>query len=1636
MSKKRTELDEALAAWQAGNVEEAGRLARKAARKTPGAWGAAYLLGLVAMARGQAQPARGHFEQAARLNPAAAEPHLALADLLRQTGEPVQAAEHYRAGARLAPANPLPHFNLGLIGEAAGDAEAAAASYARAIELKPDFPEAWNNLGNLQRAAGDIAAAEASYRRAAELRPGFAEAWDNLGVLYDNDFDDVRKAAEYFERAVQANADFAQAHFHLGVLATRDMRTERALAHYEKALQLNPDHADAYANLGMVFFRNSLLAEAEECYRRALRLNPDLAEAHNNLGLLLARRERFEEALACYRKALAINPRFAEAHFDLGLCLAQQGDLENAIAAFLRAFELRDGGYGEAAAQLGKTYQAVGDLEQARTWLRRAHELTGWDILRLHEATLLPPFMESATQIREMRARMASELEALQASGPVFTEREMLECPDTGFYLAYHGLNDCELQRRIAAIHIQACPSLAYVAPHVTRTRAAHERIRIAFVSRFLYNHSVGNFFNPIIQHLCGLPEFEVLLFSIGSKEDEVFADLARACTGHVRLAADSLVEARRAIAEAEPDILVYPEIGMDPFTYLLAFSRLGRVQCVLHGHSATTGIPNVDDFISSALMEPTHGQEGYTERLVCLPTLFMYLAPHELDDVPAHRAAFAASGLPATGTLYLCPMKLQKIHPDMDTAFGEILRRDPQAWIILIEDHDRPVWRERLAERLTRKLPDVFERVIFLPWIGQKARFASLIKSVDVVLDSFHHGGATTAHIALATGTPIVSWLTQAARPHIVKAYYTLMGIEGCIADTPEGFVDLALRLGRDAGLRARIGEEIRRNRHKLYDNDGVFAAYAGCFRQMAGEARRVRPLGAPYIPLVSVKQWCAASGQRYEVLEPPRPLTIRGATFFGATDMPAETATSTPEIWLAELHEVSIIGGHGVILAQGGTKAIIEEPEFDGGRVQVADDLIYHRLADQVLLNAVAGGMAGDAAGVKAGVWLAGKGSTNYYHWLLEYLPRLSLLDRHPEYDSLPLIIDAGLHPNLLAALEQVNLKRRPLIEIESSRCYAMHRLVVPSRLVKMPFDYRPGARVFDDDVVFSPAAIDYLRRAFAHFMTGAEGAAWRRIYVPRRGAKYRELLNEAEIMALFETEGYEIVYPEKLSFEEQVRLFSEAAVIAGPSGAGMTNILFAPKEAITLMLSYRDDRVEIPYLVFSNLAQALGQEMVFVLGEPAGNALGIAYQSDYVVPLDLIRQAFKQVKAKQRLLEELKGDEPIRIAFIVQYPSVWPSWRSVWQAANSDKRFSVMVVVSRFIHPYASEAETFEEMRKLLTEEGVPHCLESECDLESFSPHVVFIQNPYETTRPAQFSLAQLTQAGSLIAYIPYGLEIGGGSWNLNAQFDTPLHNAAWRIFARSERHKAMFAKYCRKGNSQVVVTGHPKFDAQKSAAAPRVPSALIEKIAGRKVVLWTPHFTVGTGLKWSTFDIYGSYILEEILRRQELFLLLRPHPLFFKTMLEQNVWNEEGERIFRETVEGAGNIALDENADYSMAFSVADALMADAGSFLLEFLPTLKPILYLHCADGEGLNDDGELIRFLYAAFDKEDISGFLDRIATGQDPKRQQRIAVLPEFLYGLNDESTAGERICEHLYRALSNQSVTLPGHPNGDASA
>ena len=247
----------------------------------------------------------------------------------------------------------------------------------------------------------------------------------------------------------------------------------------------------------------------------------------------------------------------------------------------------------------------------------------------------------------------------------------------------------------------------------------------------------------------------------------------------------------------------------MDPFTYYLAFSRMAPVQCVGWGHADTTGIPNVDYFVSSVEFETDGAQDQYSETLVCLPEINNYFEPFEGAVVPTSRKEL---GLPEGKTLYLCPQSTFKLHPDFDEALRLISERDPDA-IIAISSGAEAHWTELLRARFERTIGRDRERIRFLPRVKPE-QFRNLLAAADAILDPMYFTGGHTTYMAFSVGVPIVTWDGDHLRGRMTRGLYAQMGVEGIVAKDVADYAALAT----DVELRGRVAESIRENQHKLF--------------------------------------------------------------------------------------------------------------------------------------------------------------------------------------------------------------------------------------------------------------------------------------------------------------------------------------------------------------------------------------------------------------------------------------------------------------------------------------------------------------------------------------------------------------------------------------------------------------------------------------------------------------------------------------------------------------------------------------------------------------------------------------------------------------------------------------------------
>ena len=428
----------------------------------------------------------------------------------------------------------------------------------------------------------------------------------------------------------------------------------------------------------------------------------------------------------------------------------------------------------------------------------------------------------------------------------------------------------------------------------------------------------------------------------------------------------------------------------------------------------------------------------------------------------------------------------------------------------------------------------------------------------------------------------------------------------------------------------------------------------------------------------------------------------------------------------------------------------------------------------------------------------------------------------------------------------------------------------------------------------------------------------------------------------------------------------------------------------------------------LLLTNAPSAAGELLETILSrDPANSAalMGLGHvrkrQGRLNEALRLHRQS---VGAVESAAPRAANSKP-RIVFVIQHGPMWTSLASVHAAFAADNRWETILVAVPYLGTFC-EGSHDKSMAVLdfLKKEKMPYVRWDEFKLEPGCADLLFLPKPHDHTRPPEWRAPNLLKFVPRLVYVPYGLEIGGGEANAEIQWNLPLQQMAWLIFARSERQKKLYAEHCLAGNGHLVVTGHPKMDAIRNLDVIRDPE-LDAFIGGRKMIVWNAQYDVrpdGTPFPpgYSTFLRWWKFLPQEMARRPGLALVLRPHPIFFAILRQRGVLTEEEIEAFFAACTATGNIHIDRRMSYLPAFAASSAMMSDASSFLLEYAGTGRPLLYLRNPKGPGLNADGEFFtNHSYVAENEEEMRTFLHLVETGVDPRGDERRTAYSAFMH-------------------------------------
>ena len=736
------------------------------------------------------------------------------------------------SGARAA--DPGPFMTRALERHGAGDAAEAARLYAEVLETDPDHALALHNLGVLHAAEGRIDEAMALIGRSAQADPSSVEAHCNLGLLLAGTAR-VREAAEAFRRAlsIQPNAHAAAAG--LADLEAAEGRLEAAEVLYEQALATDPNYTAALTGIGVVLMQQGRAREAGERFALALALRPDSAAAHYNVANALKAIGRLEECKVFFRQALELAPDFADAWTNMGNVLRDEGDVDEALACHKWAVALKPAS-AAVHLNLGQLLRDRGDAEAAREAFKTALQLDPANPVA--ELCLcmaeLPLCYRDEADVVASRGRYVARLDALIAgygANPRPDAYARAVGSSQPFYLAYQGQDDRELQARYGGFVCQVMRDRYPIAPLAAPPQPG-ERIRLGVVSGFFREHS--NWKVPISGWIAQLDRarFEVMGYHTGVRQD--------ACTDEANALCDRFVQGplsldgwRTRIGEDAPHVLIYPEVGMDPMAAQLAAQRLAALQCAAWGHPDTSGMPTLDAYLSSELMEPDDGQDHYTEQLVRLPGLGVRLDPPAEEAEALDRSLL---GYRPDATVFWCAQSLPKYLPRFDDIYPRIALKAGDCQFAFIGLPQRceaeTLFLERLDAAFTRHGLKSADHVVMLPRMS-KAQFMGALAQADVVLDSLEWSGCNSILETLSADLPVVTHAGELMRGRHAAAILRTIGVEETIAASVGDYVELAIRLAREPKRRARIAAAMAAGRSRLYEDDRCVRALEAFLEQ-----------------------------------------------------------------------------------------------------------------------------------------------------------------------------------------------------------------------------------------------------------------------------------------------------------------------------------------------------------------------------------------------------------------------------------------------------------------------------------------------------------------------------------------------------------------------------------------------------------------------------------------------------------------------------------------------------------------------------------------------------------------------------------------------------------------------------------
>ncbi|MEH1911368.1 O-linked N-acetylglucosamine transferase, SPINDLY family protein [Nostoc sp.] len=541
-------------------------------------------------------------------------------------------------------------------------------------------------------------------------------------------------------------------------------------------------------------------------------------ESWHRWGDYFAASESPENAIPYYKKYLSSCPHQIDYYLKLSDVLYKTGQmqaaietLQNGISHCPQAEEL----YFWLIIRLKQSHNYL----EARNFAQQVTEKFPENyVFKMLSHLMLPEIYDTPEEIDTYREWFQHGLEKLiqeiTMNNPDQQKKALIGISHhTNFFLAYQGKNDLVLQQQYGRLvhQIMAAIYPQWIQARPISSISNHRRIKIGYLSYFLCSWSGTVLFLNWLKYADN-QKFEIYSYHIGHQIDAATQLFQSYSTKFYHLP-NNLEQVCQQVIDDRLDVLIFPELGMDATTLCIARLRLAPIQCMAWGQPVTSGLPTIDYFLSSELMEPMNGQDHYTESLVRLPSVGISYPASKVDSVRLNRLFF---GLREDAIIYISSQAAYKYLPQHDYIYAEIAHQVPNAQFMFLRSG---ISQERLKRAFAAVGLDSLDYCVFSAVLPRKDYF-DLLSLADIYLDTFEWAGGNTTLDAIACHLPIVTCPGEFMRSRHSYGFLQAIGVTETIADNSWQYIQIAVRLAVDIDWRYSVREAMKLSINVLFDN------------------------------------------------------------------------------------------------------------------------------------------------------------------------------------------------------------------------------------------------------------------------------------------------------------------------------------------------------------------------------------------------------------------------------------------------------------------------------------------------------------------------------------------------------------------------------------------------------------------------------------------------------------------------------------------------------------------------------------------------------------------------------------------------------------------------------------------------